>query len=132
MVNSFLKILINFSRKKGTKAYQFLSLIAGTLFFLVILPFIFLLIAKFLNRFISFDLPGEYKIMLVIFSIAFGLFFLLWATITQIKIGKGTPAPMAPTQKLVVSGPYQYTRNPIEFGTLFYYLGFGTFFWNFI
>lgn len=27
--------------------------------------------------------------------------------------GKGTPAPIAPTQQLVVGGPYRYVRNPM-------------------
>jgi protein-S-isoprenylcysteine O-methyltransferase Ste14 len=33
---------------------------------------------------------------------------------------------MAPTQKLVVTGPYKLCRNPIQFGAILYYLGVGT------
>jgi protein-S-isoprenylcysteine O-methyltransferase Ste14 len=29
-----------------------------------------------------------------------------------VREGLGTPAPIAPTQRLVMRGPYQYTRNP--------------------
>ena len=29
------------------------------------------------------------------------------------RIGRGTPAPWAPPQKLVVMGPYRYVRNPM-------------------
>ncbi|ACF42678.1 methyltransferase family protein [Pelodictyon phaeoclathratiforme] len=61
-------------------------------------------------------------------AIFFGLFFLLWATYTQWFIGKGTPAPNAPTQTLVVVGPYKLCRNPIELGAIFYYTGIGTLF----
>jgi protein-S-isoprenylcysteine O-methyltransferase Ste14 len=39
------------------------------------------------------------------------------------KIGKGTLAPWAPTQKLVVMGIYQRTRNPMITGVLIVLLG---------
>jgi protein-S-isoprenylcysteine O-methyltransferase Ste14 len=58
-------------------------------------------------------------------GIAAGLYFLIWSTITQWKIGNGTPAPNAPTQHLIIIGPYKYCRNPIEFGAILYYLGLG-------
>jgi protein-S-isoprenylcysteine O-methyltransferase Ste14 len=56
-----------------------------------------------------------------------GLYYLIWSTVTQWKKGEGTPAPNAPTQHLIITGPYKYSRNPIEFGAIMYYLGFGTF-----
>ncbi len=30
-----------------------------------------------------------------------------------------------PTQKLVIEGPYTYSRNPMSFGILLFYLGIG-------
>jgi protein-S-isoprenylcysteine O-methyltransferase Ste14 len=45
---------------------------------------------------------------------------LLFYTITLFKIfGKGTLAPWAPTQKLLVIGPYRYVRNPMISGVFF-------------
>jgi protein-S-isoprenylcysteine O-methyltransferase Ste14 len=39
------------------------------------------------------------------------------------KVGEGTLAPWAPTQKLVVVGVYRYMRNPMITGALFALLG---------
>jgi protein-S-isoprenylcysteine O-methyltransferase Ste14 len=38
-------------------------------------------------------------------------------------LGRGTPVPMMPTQKLLVCKPYSYYRNPMLFGTILLYLG---------
>ncbi len=48
-----------------------------------------------------------------------------WSVRVQYALGKGTPAPMVPTQRLVIRGPYAYTRNPMTLGALFMYLGIG-------
>jgi protein-S-isoprenylcysteine O-methyltransferase Ste14 len=36
-----------------------------------------------------------------------------------VTVGKGTPAPWDPPQKLVVEGPYRYLRNPMITSVLF-------------
>ena len=41
-------------------------------------------------------------------------------------MGRGTPAPIAPTQKLIVDGPYRKRRNPMLLGATIYCLGVGT------
>ena len=81
------------------------------------------MIASFID--IQLDIGFSVKIPLAVAALCLGLFWLIWSTYSQLAIGKGTPAPNAPTQKLVIVGPYKYTRNPIEFGALCYYLGFG-------
>ncbi len=54
-----------------------------------------------------------------------GFALTVWSVRVQFILGKGTPAPMAATQKLVRTGPYACTRNPMTLGALFMYLGIG-------
>ena len=64
-----------------------------------------------------------FNIIIAIFLSILGLIFALWSVQVQFKVGKGTPAPIMPTQELVVIGPYLYCRNPMYFGAIILYLG---------
>lgn len=63
-----------------------------------------------------------------------GITFMLWSNIYLFFIGKGGPADgfgvaVSPrTKRLVTSGPYHYTRNPMAFGALSSYLALALFF----
>jgi protein-S-isoprenylcysteine O-methyltransferase Ste14 len=63
-----------------------------------------------------------------------GITFMLWSNIYLFFIGKGGPADgfgvaVSPrTKHLVTSGPYRYTRNPMAFGALSFYLALALFF----
>ncbi len=50
---------------------------------------------------------------------------ILWAIPVYLfwKMAYGTLAPWQPTQKLVIYGPFRYTRNPMITGVLFILLG---------
>lgn len=54
--------------------------------------------------------------------ISLGLFFMLWSVLNFLKI-KGTPVPFNPPPKLVTSGPYAYSRNPMLSGIFALLLG---------
>ncbi len=115
-------------RRKTSTSYRLASLLAGAICFLFLLPFCFFLVGNHIDKYLQLRYSRLLEISISCVSIFFGLFFLLWATYTQWLIGKGTPAPNAPTQTLVVVGPYKLCRNPIELGAIFYYTGIGTLF----
>jgi protein-S-isoprenylcysteine O-methyltransferase Ste14 len=50
--------------------------------------------------------------------IAFGTAFLVHAFVRFVLEGAGTPAPIAPTERLVVGGAYGYVRNPMYLAVL--------------
>src|SRR5205809_2771906 len=47
-----------------------------------------------------------------------GTVVLVYAFVQFVTEGVGTPAPVAPTERLVVSGLYRYVRNPMYLGVI--------------
>jgi len=57
-----------------------------------------------------------------------GLFVLLHCIIRFAVVGRGTLSPIDPTKKLVTSGIYRYSRNPMYLGVLMTLIGEALFF----
>ena len=127
-MNKVVNYLVHFHLKDNSFSSKIISLCCGIIFFLVILPALFIWIGMFFKNAVSLGLNRNIEGVLSVISIVFGIFMLTWTTFFQWKVGKGTPAPNTPTQHLVVSGPYRLCRNPIELGAIFYYWGIGTLF----
>jgi protein-S-isoprenylcysteine O-methyltransferase Ste14 len=53
----------------------------------------------------------SFWVAVIIAVLALGLS--IWTMTLFVTIGKGTPAPWDPPQKLVINGPYRYVRNPM-------------------
>lgn len=83
---------------------------------LIILPW---LIISFTNTGAILVYNKSLQTILGILILLMGLQLTISSILLFIKVGKGTLAPWDPTQKLVVKGPYRYTRNPMIIGVLF-------------
>jgi protein-S-isoprenylcysteine O-methyltransferase Ste14 len=52
-----------------------------------------------------------------------GVVVLIRAFVRFVREGRGTPAPVAPTERLVVGGDYRYVRNPMYVAVVAVILG---------
>jgi protein-S-isoprenylcysteine O-methyltransferase Ste14 len=119
--------LVEWSRREASTARKLVSLAIGIFVFLCALPALF----TWAGLVLGFPpIPAMPLAAAIAITLGFlvGSYWLGWAAFSQWRRGHGTPAPTAPTQRLVVEGPYRLCRNPIELGAIFYYLGFGTLF----
>ncbi|MCP4051094.1 MAG: isoprenylcysteine carboxylmethyltransferase family protein [bacterium] len=129
LISKYINLLLIFHRKKQNISYKLFALCCGILFFLGVLPFLLSKLAHIV--FVNFKIPVFKVESWLSFIVGItGLLILTWTVITQWRVGKGTPALIAPTKKLIISGPYKYTRNPIELGAILYYFAFGTICYN--
>lgn len=125
-MKALVNFILKFSGKNNSRRYKIVSLIFGAIFFLTILPAVFITAGLWVKNYMPINISENIELTVAVVGIITGLFFLAWSTATQWKTGEGTPAPNAPTRHLIIVGPYKYCRNPIEFGAIIYYLGIGT------
>jgi protein-S-isoprenylcysteine O-methyltransferase Ste14 len=76
----------------------------------------------------QFSLAFHFYQYLGIIFFSAGLFILLSCIIRFALVGHGTLSPIDPTKKLVTSGFYRYTRNPMYLGVLIILIGETMFF----
>jgi Putative protein-S-isoprenylcysteine methyltransferase len=63
-----------------------------------------------------------------IFLFITGFIIMTWCIINFAIKGKGTLSPLDPTKKLVISGLYRFSRNPMYIGVMFLLIGETVFF----
>lgn len=119
-------------RKQPSALSQLLSVLLLPFNVTVIIPAIILYFSAF-YPFTVFHFPFN----LILFIIGGGILIIglviAIAAIRQfIHRGKGTLAPWDPPRKLVVSGVYRYTRNPMISGVAFILLGEGILFGSWV
>jgi protein-S-isoprenylcysteine O-methyltransferase Ste14 len=108
-----------------TKKVRTLLTPLGTLIFGLFI-YIFIYIANQVDKF--FKLPKIFTFPLNIYIslpiIILGLLITGWSVFHFLKV-KGTPVPINPPPKLVNTGPYALTRNPMLTGIFFLMFGIG-------
>jgi protein-S-isoprenylcysteine O-methyltransferase Ste14 len=128
MLNKYIDFLISCSRKSRSRGYKILAVGCGATIFVLIIPAVFIFSGKAIEQFVPIPVPFAVRVVVAGVFICVGLHFSIWSVYTQWAIGKGTPLPLAPTQILIVSGPYKYCRNPMKLGMCLYYFGITTYF----
>ncbi len=70
----------------------------------------------------SFNLGWWHQVIGALMTIG-GIILMGWSISIQYTLGKGTPFPKFATQRLITTGPYAYTRNPMTLGAFLLCLG---------
>jgi protein-S-isoprenylcysteine O-methyltransferase Ste14 len=126
MLTQLITFLSHNAEKKRSPQFKIISAILGAFLFLVLAPTLLLLLVSPLSTWLPLPVPRIAEIFIAWITLGTGIFFLSWTLYAQWALGMGTPNPIAPTQKLIIEGPYHYCRNPLQLGAYLYYLGLGT------
>ena len=92
----------------------------------IVAPAVFWLICAGIDhaRGLSRIVAEPWSSVLTAAAVLIGVFWILWAWSYLLYVGRGLPLelfgkPLHPTEVLVTTGPYGYTRNPMVIGLLF-------------
>jgi len=113
--------LVEISKKSYTAKQKLIRFLPAGTFFLLIIPSFMVFACPKVDQILPFPLMKKVQAAFILVLLGVGV--TLWSVYTQLTLGKGTPFPLAPTQKLVTTGPYAFCRNPITLGVTVYYTG---------
>jgi len=108
----------------------------GILIFCILIPLALIELSRLFDKYVADHFIQNYSVRLYIASPVFliGLLWGIWSNVVLFFIGKGGPtdgfnvAVSPRTERLVIAGPYKYSRNPMVFGALAAYLGLSIYF----
>ncbi len=122
--------MLNLKSEDDTNRFYlfFRGFVYGTLFLgvmTVLIPWFLLMIEKKLNL----DYKSGILLKIAGISVGFtGLCISVSCVYYFIRRGLGTPAPFDEPQKLISSGPYKFSRNPMQTGNILIILGITLYF----
>jgi len=119
----------------ATARGEILGYLIGGAFVLVALPLCFYGLSLAIDPLLGFILipSAAARLAIVAVLVPVGMIFAFTSLVAQRRIGQGGPLQgmnieiSQRTKKLVVTGPYRYTRNPMLFGTAAIYSAFAIF-----
>jgi len=112
----------------GSRKFRNLLTPIGAVFY-VCLTVLFVVVAIHVDKLLRLPkiLPKTLNLILSLPILSVALFMMGWSVYNFLKV-KGTPVPFNPPPKLVTSGPYAYTRNPMLTGIFLLLFGLAVFF----
>jgi len=119
--------LIQFFYTQATtrKKYHGLITFLGGLFFTCAV-FLVILLSLLTDRLLRLSVwpPAPLNLLVSVPLLTVGIWLWFWSFLTFLK-SKGTPVPLSPPPKLVDTGPYAYSRNPMLCGVFLILFGVG-------
>jgi len=126
MLDKVVAFVAKHAGKERSVAIRLVSIVCGLFLFLVVVPVLLGAASHLIAQSVAITVPRNVEVLLGAAGTIVGLFFLFWSVSAFWLIGKGTPVPFASPTRLVTSGPFRYTRNPIKLGANLFYFGMGT------
>ena len=113
------------AQKQHSTRAQILALVPAGIILLLLLPYWLLVVSPSLDKLLGLAPPCPTAVTIIVGSVllATGFPFGLWSVYVELTRGDGTPLPMMPTQRLLITGPFRYCRNPMALGTILAYMG---------
>jgi protein-S-isoprenylcysteine O-methyltransferase Ste14 len=126
MLEHTARRLVEIARRPISLGRKLGVLVLGIAVFFVALPLLYVWLGRLVDTRLGIEYPVLIEIVLGIPAAVCGFVLMVWSVAAQWRTGRGTPAPVAPTEKLIVTGPYELCRNPMQLGVILYHWGAGT------
>lgn len=116
--------LLNQAKKEYSAGQRAVALGLEAVFFVFLLPAGLYFLSGWLDGLLGLPRGANWlQVIIGILILTPAWFFALWAIYAQFTRGRGTPVPLMATQKLIITPPYSYCRNPMAGGAIMAYVG---------